>query len=443
MKKYNIQKIIPGIDQSNTEARKQINIKETELQKIETEIVSKIEAEKVKEELKLQNLNLDKDAILKDKEDYEEKLKQISENQIPMLSANVDEKYKTGYTDKINSFIENCTDKAKAEMERLNFEDTVNSRIKAIYEQKKLALLGDINRESNKLPNDRASDVIQTGIRMNPDIYSIMRNNIVVMRNTDNYPILITKFESLPVSYRDPSYLNSDIGAFLAKVQLRGSDLAIDLEIFSTLLSDGKYGCAIYSEGSVNKKDDLEIRIYKEKNSNFIYVVAENMVEQKLRSSLLLDVNVSIILGDNIEMNTSYSTEMSNLENFNLIGEALFTEKDGYEYGPKNKLYSDRKYTESLMNDKVLSESDILGDTNIVRINTVEKDVEGFAVKDFKLDKREQLKNAKLDEQIQFIHSDKKFYLRKSQPRLIDGAFILLYFFIFFNKIFWIYNCYV
>lgn len=421
MKKYNIQKIIPGIDQSNTEARKQINIKETELQKIETEIVSKIEAEKVKEELKLQNLNLDKDAILKDKEDYEEKLKQISENQITMLSANVDEKYKTGYTDKINSFIENCTDKAKAEMERLNFEDTVNSRIKAIYEQKKLALLGDINRESNKLPNDRASDVIQTGIRMNPDIYSIMRNNIVVMRNTDNYPILITKFESLPVSYRDPSYLNSDIGAFLAKVQLRGSDLAIDLEIFSTLLSDGKYGCAIYSEGSVNKKDDLEIRIYKEKNSNFIYVVAENMVEQKLRSSLLLDVNVSIILGDNIEMNTSYSTEMSNLENFNLIGEALFTEKDGYEYGPKNKLYSDRKYTESLMNDKVLSESDILGDTNIVRINTVEKDVEGFAVKDFKLDKREQLKNAKLDEQIQFIHSDKKFYLRnfiENKPNL-------------------------
>lgn len=407
-KKYNVRNSIPGLDKSDSASRNNINIKESELLKMESNINTTINSEELKEKLKKQNLELDSISLKKDRDEFEENINSKT-NELENKTLEAENKFSDFYLNKVSEFVEDERYKVEKSMDLMNLKDLVISKIKNKYENKKLNNFGDINSETLRLPNDRAGNK-QNSLRLNPDYYSIPRNNFIVLKDDIKNPIIIASFQALDVTYRDSSYLNSDLGAFQAKLIIRGNDTALDLELYSTLLSPGKYGCAIYSEGSYNGDNDLVLGVYKEIGSQNIIITIKNNNETNV-NTIHLDTNTSIVLGDNIDLSDEYSKEfIVDYNRYVLIGEALFKSEDGFEYGPKNTELKDRYYSSKDLNERTISESDILGETNIVRINTINKDIEDMNIKSFPLTNIDQIKDSKLNDKVLFKDNKVKFY---------------------------------
>ena len=433
MSKYKIEKIIPDLNRSDADAREQINIKESELTRIETEVDNHIKGETLKEELNKQKVDIKKKSILENKKDYEDSLKQITEEDILEKEQIAKDKFVEGYTEDIEKYQDEAAFRTEKAMDMLNFRSITNAIIKQKWEARKLENMGDINKETVALPNDSYDDNIQTSLRLNPDYYSTPRNVFIDMKSTTQAPLLICKLQALDVEYRKQDYLNNSLGAFQLKLQIRGNNTAIDLELFSTLISVGKYGCAIFSEGSMHDDDTLGLLVYQKNGTNEIYIALQNKEINKNRDTLTFDVNVSILLGDGLELPYDNSTVLiTDTDNYTLIGEAEFKPSDSFEYGPKNLELKDRSYSDRVMNDRVYSSDDIFGDTQIVRVSSIESDVAEANVEIKPITEREQLNNALLENQVMLGSKKKIAYMdnfRENFPYLdyFDKENSLLY----------------
>ena len=418
-KRYNITKIIPDISRSDSGAREQINIKESELINIENEIDNHITGETLKEELTKQKVDIKKKSVLKNKEEFETSLDKIAEDEVIDKLEKARDKFVKGYTDDIAQYQEEAAFRTEKAMDMLNFRSITNAIIKQKWEARKLENLGDINKETVALPNDSYDDNIQTSLRLNPDYYSTPRNVFMNMKSSNKTPLLVCKLQALDVEYRKDGYLNSDLGAFQLKVQIRGNNTAIDLELFSTLISVGKYGCAIFSEGSMHDDDTLGLYVYKKNNTNEIYIALQNKEDDNKRDTLAFDINISVLLGDNLELPFDNSTSFTpDNENYVLIGEAEFKQDNAFEYGPKNLELKDRSYSDRVMNDRVYSADDIFGDTQIVRVNSVEADINNANVQVLPITEKEHLNNARLENQVMLGNNKKIAYMNNFRENL-------------------------
>ena len=419
IKRYNITKIIPDITRSDSAAREQINIKESELTNIENEVDNHITGETLKEELSKQKVDIKKKSVLKNKEEYEASLDKIVEDEIPEKAGKAREKFVEGYTEDISKYQDEAAFKTEKAMDMLNFRSITNAIIKQRWEARKLENQGDINKETVALPNDSYDDNIQTSLRLNPDYYSTPRNVFMNMKSSNKNPLLICKLQALDVEYRKEGYLNSDLGAFQLKVQIRGNNTAIDLELFSTLISVGKYGCAIFSEGSMHDDDTLSLAVYKKIDTNEIYITLQNKEEEHKKDTLAFDINVSVLLGDNLELPFDNSTSFNpDSESYVLIGEAEFKTEHSFEYGPKNLELKDRSYSDRVMNDRVYSSDDIFGDTQIVRVSSIEADINNANVQALPITEKEHLNNARFENQVMLGNKKKIAYMNNFRENL-------------------------
>lgn len=412
-KKYNIKKAIPGLDRSDKKARDIINVKESEIIRTEAEIQAEIVGESTKEKLKLEQVQLKKKELVEEKEEFQDELEHRSNVEIYEKEQAAKDKFANGYTDKINDYIDDATFNTMKAMEALNFKSTVNSKIKSKWENEKLKEYGDMEREALVLPNDTPDEVLQTSLRMNPDYYSSPRNGFIAYKSNIKQPLLIAKMRAIPVEYRDTSFINGDLGAFQLKLQLRGNDTSIDLELFSTLLSPGNYGCAIFSEGSHHLGDKLLLKVYKQKQTQDIFFVLENAVDLDIRNTMTIDTSISVLLGDYLDIpNDNASSFVYDSDIYTQIGEAEFEGKGEWLYGPIDSSILHRSYySDKHLNNRVLSSNDLFGETNVVRITTIDKELEGVSKQTLPITARAHLHNAKLDTQIFFGENKKKPFI--------------------------------
>ena len=388
---------LPTIDKQSKEKRDNTFVDSNELIKEKTEVTNKILSEKSEVQLAHQraidNIEGVKEGQITEYKDY---ITDLNSNKIN--EDGIVEIYNDEYLKKAEELVEESKMNSKAKKEALELVKLIDERVKNNIYYEKIKSENFNNKASISLPND-LPNVEQSPLRMNPDYTTTSINDTVIL-NTES-DVLLCVVEEIPVEYRESSYENSDLGAYVLQMKLKSTNMSIDLYLSNTELRDKCYGTGIVSEGSYNLDDSILIKVFKEKDTNNIYFTLKNINPEKKRQSLVINVSYNLLLGGIIKLPDEIGSKfIYDSERYKLIGDATISNSEYGIVGPINSNNIDKEFFEAIQTKLAIADSQAFGTSRVVRINTIEKEVENADIKMItaKIQKLEDLDNALLDD---------------------------------------------
>lgn len=297
----------------------------------------------------------------------------MSEDHI-IIDSNIEQ---GDYVQNIEKIVSAEKQKYRNKAEILDLNSELNTKIKRRIEDMKNYHNTDTNVVARDLPEDYVSNNGYT--RLNADYATSYQTETLVVAPKSEVPV--ASFYDIPVTYRNTELDNSKLGAFVVSLKLRSHSLSIDLNLSTTLLNDSSYGVSILSEGSVTLDDNFELRIYYKISTtaglgNRIVVTIRNNDNESETMTLTSTVS-RILSGNPIDIDPLREEfDHNTYSEYILIGESEFKTIDGFEYGPKNLILSDRASYNADLNNIIFSnnDADSFGRSNVVRITSVDYD---------------------------------------------------------------------
>ena len=388
---------IPTIDKQSKEKRDNTFVDSNDLIKEKSEVTNKIISEKSEVQLAHQRA-IDNIEGVKEGQitEYKNYVSDLNSNKIN--SDGIDEIYNETYLKKAEGLVEKSKMSSKAKKEALELVKLIDERVKNNIYYEKIKSENFNNKNAVSLPND-LPNVEQSPLRMNPDYTTTSFNDTVILDTKSD--VLLCIVEELPVEYRQTSYENSDLGAFVLQMKMRSTNMSIDLYLSNTELRDKCYGTGIVSEGSFNLDDSILIKVFKEKNTNNIYFTLKNINPDNKKQSMVINMTYNLLLGGIIKLPDEVGSKfIFDNDRFKLIGDATISNNEYGMVGPVNTDNINKEFFEAVQTKLAISDAEAFGTSRIVRINTIEKEVENADIKMItaKIQKLEDLDNVLLDD---------------------------------------------
>lgn len=388
---------IPSIDKQSKEKRDNTFIDSNQLEKEKSEVTNKIISEKAEAQLAYQRAENNVQGVKEGQiTEYKNFVEDLNSNKVN--SDGIDDIYTDRYLKKAEELIEKSKINSKAKKEALELVKLIEERVNNKIYYEKIKSDNYLTKNSVSLPND-LPNVDQSPLRMNPDYTTSSINDTIVL-DTEKETLLCV-IEEIPVEYRDTSYENSDLGAFVLQIKLRSTNMSIDLYLSNTELRDKVYGTGIVSEGSYNLDDSLLLKVFKERNTNNIYITLKNVNPEKKKHSLVINNTFNLLLGGSIKLPEEVGSRFNYSEDiYKVIGNATLSTDEYGMVGPVNTESVNKEFFEAIQTKLATTDAQAFGTSRIVRINTIEKDVENADIKMItaKIQKLEDLDNALLDD---------------------------------------------
>lgn len=387
----------PSIDKQSKEKRDNTFVDSNKIEQEKAEVTNKIISEKAEVQLAYQRAENNIEGVKEGQiTEYKEFIEDLNSNKIN--SDGIDDIYNESYLKKAEGLVEKSKMNSKAKKEALELIKLIDERVNNNIYYEKIKNENYLTKDSVSLPND-LPNVEQSPLRMNPD-YTTSSISDTIILDTEK-EVLLCVVEEIPVEYRDSSYENSDLGAFVLQIKLRSSNMSIDLYLSNTELRDKVYGTGIVSEGSYNLDDSLLLKVFKEKNTKNIYITLKNINPENKKHSLIINSTYNLLLGGILKLPEEIgSTFNYNEDDYKVIGNATLSTDEYGMIGPVNTENVNKEFFEAIQTKLATTDAQAFGTSRVVRINTISKDVENADIKMItaKIQKLEDLDNALLDD---------------------------------------------
>ena len=388
---------LPGLEQQSRQKRDETFVSENEIKDKKNAIEAKLVGEKAQAELAykraMDNVENVTDSYV---QDFNKKNTELVDEKLIEDDKLITDKYNNTYLDLATKLVEKSNMSTSNKMDALNLIALVDERVKNKIYNKKLKKNDDITSNPVELPN-KLPVVDQDHIRLNPDYNATTISDTVILK--PGKEVKLITFDELDVTYRNEEFMNSDIGAFILQLKLRANNIAIDLYLSNTLLTENKYGTAIVSESSYNFDNSLMVSVYKEKETHRIIVTLKNVEQSLKQETLVISASYNMLLGGNVVLPDEITESFVPDSRYKKIGEGVVKGDEKGVVGPINNVLGDRNFYNAILNHIAVSDNDMFGESVMVKLSTFTKDMENADVRIIESDIKEidDLRNAVLD----------------------------------------------
>lgn len=388
---------LPGLEQQSRQKRDETFVSENEIKDKKNAIEAKLVGEKAQAELAykraMDNVENVTDSYV---QDFNKKNTELVDEKLIEDDKLITDKYNNTYLDLATKLVEKSNMSTSNKMDALNLIALVDERVKNKIYNKKLKKNDDITSNPVELPN-KLPVVDQDHIRLNPDYNATTISDTVILK--PGKEVKLITFDELDVTYRNQEFMNSDIGAFILQLKLRANNIAIDLYLSNTLLTENKYGTAIVSESSYNFDNSLMVSVYKEKETHRIIVTLKNVEQSLKQETLVISASYNMLLGGNVILPDEITESFVPDSRYKKIGEGVVKGDEKGVVGPINNVLGDRNFYNAILNHIAVSDNDMFGESVMVKLSTFTKDMGNADVRIIESDIKEidDLRNAILD----------------------------------------------
>lgn len=373
---------LPKLDKIKTEIRDKIFASEKELndfiEQLNYEINTSVnEIENKKTHIGDLQKNLEEETQY-----YTSRNEELKSQLIPDLQSKIDSKGDE-YAYLAEKYKETIQKEFKNIAKTISYDEAIFNKAKNKIEAYKA--VNDLDKPTRRLKKNENADQDQEYSRFNIDDYAstMFYHKTFIPFDDVGHEVEICTIQPLPAYYRDKSIENHELGAMYVKIIIRGSDLVADINMYTCKLNAKKYGVALYSEGVINNGEDLEVRVYMDKDK-ILHVCLVNPyypteTESELKTkNLIVNIGITSLLSGGIET-PAWVYHNIDSSTMTLVGKGQLTHKYGAYYGPLEMDTNDMGYITAELNGSskyFLSADERFGNTSLYRINTIEEDIE-------------------------------------------------------------------
>lgn len=388
----------PKLDKIDKSVRDELFASESEINDFLVQLEQQMNEFTAKIETSQATLLTNKDIIESESSYFKERSQEIIDVEIPDLNAQI--LARNNYLDQVKSYKEALKTKFHEVIDHFDYETSVLNHLKNKIEMKKTK--NDIAKDTITLQSYKGFDKLQYQHRLNPDYFSSTTffHQIVLPFKEQNEEVLLCTIDALPARWRNETIENWEMGAMFVNLMIRGENLAMDLQVYTTRLNVKKYGVAIFSDGSVNIGEDVQIKVYYQHQKFMITMICpsnnETINSEIIKDHGLLNIGIKPVIAGEITIPDDQYTVFVKASEI-LVGHGFLYAEDEAIYGPletiDDMLYitggmhfngTDNIFSPNWNNGaerRMMSEDKKFGYENysdyyIARINTIEKDNE-------------------------------------------------------------------
>lgn len=373
---------LPKLDKIKSEIRDKIFASEKELNEFIEQLNYEINTSVNEIENKKSNISDMQKNLEAETQYYTSRNEELKSTMIPQLQEKMDAKGDE-YAYLAEKYKETIKKEFKNIANTISYDEAIFNKAKNKIEAYKA--VNDLDKPTRRLRKNENADEDQEYSRFNIDDYAstIFYHKTFIPFDDVGHEVEICTIQPLPAYYRDKSIENHELGAMYVKIILRASDLCADINLYTCKLNANKYGVALYSEGVINNGEDLEVRVYQDKDKVLHvclvnpYYVEETDSELNTKN-LIVNVGITSLLSGGIET-PAWVYHNIDSSDMKLVGRGQLTHKYGAYYGPLEMDKNDMGYITAELNGSskyFLSADEKFGNTSLYRINTIEEDIE-------------------------------------------------------------------
>lgn len=388
----------PKLDKIDKTVRDELFASEAEINDFLVQLEQQMNEFTAKIESSQATLLTNKDIIESEADYLKERSQEIIDTEIPNLNAQVIAR--NNYLDSVKIYKESLKTKFHEVVDHFDYETSVLNHLKNKIEMKKTK--NDLAKNTITLQTYEGFDKLQCQHRLNPDYFSSTTffHQVVLPFKEQNEEVLLCTIDALPARWRNETIENWEMGAMFVNLMIRGENLAMDLQVYTARLNVKKYGVAIFSDGSLNSGEDVQIKVYYQHQKFMITMICpsnnETINSEIIKDHGLLNIGIKPVIAGEITIpDDQYTVFVKASET--LVGHGFLYAEDEAVYGPlesiDNMLYitgghhfngTDNIHSPNWNNGperRMMSEDKKFGYENyndyyIARINTIEKDNE-------------------------------------------------------------------